>query len=61
MLASYTAAPRQGHLNSLLHMYSYLDKHTRSRLVFDDSIVKIDDEIYMLTSLFIVGFMGRLL
>ena len=45
MLASYTAAPRQGHLDSLLHMYSYLDKHTRSRLVFDDSIVKIDDEI----------------
>jgi hypothetical protein len=44
-LASYTAAPRQGHLDSLFHLFAYLDKHSRSRLVFDDSYVKITDEI----------------
>jgi hypothetical protein len=45
MLAAYTVAPRQGHLDALFHIYSYLDKHSRSRLVFDDSYVKIDDEL----------------
>jgi hypothetical protein len=45
MLAAYTAEPQQGHLEALFHIYSYLDKHSRSRLVFDDSFVKIDDEL----------------
>jgi hypothetical protein len=45
MLAAYTAVPRQGHLEALFHMYSYLDKHSRSKLVFDDSYVRIDDEV----------------
>jgi hypothetical protein len=45
MLSAYTASPRQGHLDALFHLYSYLDKHSRSRLVFDDSYVRIDDEI----------------
>jgi hypothetical protein len=45
MLAAYTAAPRQGHLEAIFHMYAYLDKHSRSRLVFDDSYVRITDEI----------------
>jgi hypothetical protein len=45
MLAVYTAAPRQGHLEELFHLYAYLDKHSRSRLVFDDSYVRITDEI----------------
>jgi hypothetical protein len=44
MLAAYTASPRQGHLDALFHIYAYLHKHSRSRLVFDDSYVKIDDE-----------------
>jgi hypothetical protein len=45
MLSAYTASPRQGHLDALFHLYSYLDKHSRSRLVFDDSYVCIEDEI----------------
>jgi hypothetical protein len=45
ILATYTAAPRQGHLDALFHIYAYLNKHSRSRLVFDDSYVKITDEI----------------
>jgi hypothetical protein len=45
MLAAYTAAPRQGHLEAVFHIYAYLDRHTRSRVVFDDSYVRVDDEI----------------
>jgi hypothetical protein len=45
MLEAYTAAPRQGHLNALFHIYAYLNKHSRSRIVFDDSYVRIDDEL----------------
>ncbi len=35
MLAAFTAAPRQGHLAALLHLYAFLKKHYRSRIVFD--------------------------
>jgi hypothetical protein len=45
MLAAYTAAPRQGHLNALFHVYAYLNKHSRSRIVFDDSYIRIDDDL----------------
>lgn len=45
MLAAYTAAPREGHLKALLHMYAYLATHDRSKLVFDDSYTVITDEL----------------
>jgi Reverse transcriptase (RNA-dependent DNA polymerase) len=45
MLASYTAAPRTGHFDSLLHIFAYLSQHTQSKLVFDDSCVLIEDEV----------------
>lgn len=45
MLAAYTAAPRQGHFSAMLHMYSYLCQHDRSKIVLDDSYVAINDEI----------------
>ena len=35
MLAAYSAAPRQGHLAAVLHLYAYLKKHERSKLVLD--------------------------
>jgi hypothetical protein len=35
MLASYLAAPREGHLEAVMHMFSYLAKHERSHLVFN--------------------------
>jgi hypothetical protein len=44
MLAAYTAAPHQGHLDAVFHIYAYLNKHSRSRLVFDDSYFRINDE-----------------
>lgn len=31
ILASYCAAPREGHLGAVMHIYSYLNSHTRSR------------------------------
>jgi hypothetical protein len=45
MLASYTSAPRQGHLDAFSHMFAYLDKHSRSQLVFDNSYFRIDDKL----------------
>ena len=31
MLAAFSAAPRQGHLLAVLHLFAYLKKHTRSK------------------------------
>jgi hypothetical protein len=46
MLSAFTAKPRQGHFEALLHILSYLNLHGRSKLVLvDDSVVKVDDEI----------------
>ena len=35
MLAAFSAAPRQGHLAAVLHLYGYLKKNPKSKLVFD--------------------------
>lgn len=43
MLAAYCAAPRIGHFNAMLHIFAFLKLHPRSRLVFDDSYVPIDE------------------
>jgi hypothetical protein len=45
MLAAYTGAPRIGYLKAMLHIFSYLNQHYRSKLVMDDSYVLIDDEL----------------
>jgi hypothetical protein len=45
ILAAFTTAPRKGHLNSLLHILSYLNHRDRSKLVLDDSYVEVMDEI----------------
>ena len=37
MLAAFSASPRQGHLAAVLHLYGYLKKNPRSKLVFDPS------------------------
>jgi hypothetical protein len=36
MMSSYNAAPRSGHLDSVLHVFAYLATHNRSRIVMDD-------------------------
>ena len=37
MMSSYLVSPREGHLEQLFHIFAYLKKHNRSRLVFDDT------------------------
>ena len=37
IMASYAAAPRVGHLEAVYHIFAWLKKHSRSRLVFDST------------------------
>jgi hypothetical protein len=37
MLAAFSCAPRQGHLDAVLHLFAWLKMHKRSKLVFDPS------------------------
>ena len=37
MLSRYSASPREGHLDQVLHVFAYLKRYPRSRLVFDDN------------------------
>jgi Fe-S-cluster containining protein len=37
MMSSYSMSPREGHLEAVLHIFSYLAAHDRSRIVMDDS------------------------
>ena len=39
MLSSYLAQPRQGHLEAVFHIFAYLRKYKRSKVVFDDTCV----------------------
>jgi hypothetical protein len=43
MLSRYLAAPREGHLTQVFHVFAYLKKYNRSTLVFDDSEPLFDD------------------
>ena len=43
MMSSHLALPRQGHLQQVLHIFSYLKKHHSSSLVFDPTIPDIDE------------------
>ena len=35
MLAAFSTCPRQGHLAAVIHLYGYLKKNPRSKIVFD--------------------------
>ena len=37
MISLYSVAPREGHLDAVLQIFSYLATHDRSRIVMDDS------------------------
>jgi hypothetical protein len=37
LMSSYRAAPRRGHLEALIHIFGWLKRHPRSKIVFDDS------------------------
>jgi hypothetical protein len=42
MLASCVAAPRRGQLDTIFHMFAYLEKKHKSRLVFDPTYPQIN-------------------
>jgi len=37
IMAAFAASPRKGHLEAVYHIFAYLKRHDRSRLVFDAS------------------------
>lgn len=43
MLSRFLAAPREGHLEQVFHIFAYLKKHGRSAIVFDDTLPEIDE------------------
>ena len=45
-LASYLAAPRRGHLEAAVHVYSYLKLKHNSRLVFDPTYKDVDQSAF---------------
>ena len=47
MLAHYLVQPRQGHLEAAYHIFAYLKRHERSRMVFDDTLPFIDERRFM--------------
>ena len=44
MLASFLAAPREGHLSAAFHVFAYLNGHDCSQLVMDPSYVHHGEE-----------------
>ena len=47
MLSSHLALPREGHLEALYHVFSYLKSHCNSEMVFDPSKPDIDPEDFL--------------
>ena len=44
MLSRYLACPRRGHLDQALHIFAYLKKHRRSKLVLDEEEPDLKNE-----------------
>jgi hypothetical protein len=44
VMSSYTAMPREGHLEALFHIFAYLSSHDRSKIVMDDELAIIPPE-----------------
>ena len=43
MMSSHMALPREGHLEQLFHIFSYLSKYHNSIMVFDPSDPVVDE------------------
>ena len=43
MLSRYLAAPREGHLDQVFHIFAYLKQYNRSTMVFDDTEPQFDE------------------
>jgi hypothetical protein len=46
MLSSFLAAPREGHLQEVFHIFAYLKHYKKSTMVFDDTLPTIDESIF---------------
>jgi hypothetical protein len=47
MMSSHSAMPREGHLEVLLHIFSYLKSHSNSRLIFDPLEPKVNKDDFV--------------
>ena len=45
-LATHLCLPREGHLDAVYRIFGYLKKHSRSRMVFDDGEVQVDESLF---------------
>ena len=46
LLARFQANPRVGHLEQMFHVFAYLKKYNRSRLVFDWTEPELDESVF---------------
>ena len=46
MMSSFVAMPREGHLQQLFHIFSYLKRHHNARLVLDPTYPDIDTTLF---------------
>jgi hypothetical protein len=46
MMAAFAASPRKGHLEAVYHIFAYLKKHSRSRMVFDADYPNNKEEVF---------------
>ena len=42
MMYSHLAIPRRGHLYEVLHIFSYMKCHAKSKMVYDPSRIEFD-------------------
>ena len=47
MMSSYVAAPREGHMQQVLHIFAYLKNHHNARMVLDPTYPMIDEEAFI--------------
>jgi hypothetical protein len=47
LLSQYLALPRQGHLEAVYHVFAYLMKHDKSRIIFDPTEPWIDESQFV--------------
>ena len=46
-LSSFTMNPRDGHLEATYSIFVYIKKHLRSKIGFDPSYVKLDENTFI--------------
>ena len=45
MMSAFRVAPRQGHMDAVMHMFGYLKSHDRSRIAFDAATLDHNDYV----------------